>query len=146
MERRQFIGSLSGPVVAACAVCLGACSKSSSTTNGTSSGSNVPTPANVNFTVDLGSSLTTIGSSLVQSGVIVVRIAGGNAAASFTAVQAACTHEGTTINFSASGNQFVCPNHGSTFSTSGKVTLGPASTALKQFTVVVNGSIMTVTG
>lgn len=139
MERRKFIGTLSAPVVAACAVCMGACSKSSSGGNGTAGGS-------ANFTVDLGSNLLTIGSSLVQSGVIVVRLATGNIPASFTAVQVACTHEGTSINFNAAQNKFICPNHGSTFSTSGSVTLGPATTNLKSYNISISGNTMTVTG
>ncbi|HEX7691566.1 MAG TPA: Rieske 2Fe-2S domain-containing protein [Sediminibacterium sp.] len=139
MERRKFIGTLSAPVVAACAVCMGACSKSSSGGNGTAGGS-------ANFTVDLGSNLLAVGSSLVQSGVIVVRLAAGNTPASFTAVQVACTHEGTSINFNAAQNKFICPNHGSTFSTSGSVTLGPATTNLKSYNISISGNTMTVTG
>ena len=138
MERRQFLGSLTGPVVAACAVCMGACSKSA---EGGSSGA-----VSANFTVDLATSLLTVGSSLVQSGVIIVRLASGNVSSSFTAVQVACTHEGTSINYNATSGQFVCPNHGSTFTTSGAVTLGPASTSLKKYSLTINGTVMTVTG
>lgn len=144
MERRKFIGSLSSPVFAACAVCMAACSKSagSSSTPGTT----VTPPANANITVNLGSSLLTVGSSLVQDGVIIVRLAASNVPASFTAVQVACTHEGTSINFNASSNQFVCPNHGSMFTTAGAVTMGPATRALKQYSIAVSGNTMTVTG
>jgi cytochrome b6-f complex iron-sulfur subunit len=138
MERRQFLGTLTAPVVAACAVCMGACSKSS--VGGTSGA------VNANFTVDLSSKLTTVGSSLVQSGVIVVRLATGNVPTSFTAVQVACTHEGTAINYNQSAGQFICPNHGSTFTTTGAVTLGPAVNSLKVYTIAVNGNMMTVTG
>jgi cytochrome b6-f complex iron-sulfur subunit len=139
MERRDFINTLSGPVFAACAVCLGACSKNSA--GGSNTGA-----VNANFNVDLGTSLLTVGSSLVQSGVIVVRLASGNVPASFTAVQVACTHEGTSINYNGSSGNFVCPNHGSTFTTSGTVTLGPATNSLKKYNVVIAGNIMTVSG
>jgi cytochrome b6-f complex iron-sulfur subunit len=138
MERRQFIGSLSTPVLAACAVCMGACSKSSS------GGGSVA--ASANFTIDLTSSLLTVGSSLVQGGVIVVRTAAGNSVSSFTAVQVNCTHEGTSINYNSSQGIFVCPNHGSTFTTSGAVTLGPATTNLKKYDLTIVGTVMTVTG
>ena len=141
MERREFLGNLGGPVLAACAVCMGACSKGDSSTSTTP----VTTVA-ADFTVNLSTSLLTIGSSLVQDGVIVVRLAAGNVASSFTAVAVACTHEGTSINFNASGNNFVCPNHGSTFTTSGAVTLGPAGRALKQFNISINGTAMKVSG
>lgn len=145
MERRQFLGNLSGPVLAACAVCMGACSKGGdSSTPGT--GVVVTPPANANITVNLATNLLSVGSSVVQDGVIIVRLATGNTPSSFTAVQVACTHEGTSINFNSASNQFVCPNHGSTFNTSGGVTLGPAAKALKQYTVSITGSTLTVTG
>ncbi len=142
MERREFLGSLTGPVTAVCAVCLGACSKSSNSP----SSSPAPIPPTVNFTIDLNSNLTTVGSSTVQSGVIIVRLASGNTTSSFTAVQVACTHEGTSINFNQSGNNFVCPNHGSTFTTNGNVTLGPAASALKKYNISIAGNIMTISG
>jgi len=139
MERREFLGSLTGPVLAACAVCMGACSKSGS------SGSVSPA-SNVNFTIDLAANLTTVGSSFISNGVIIVRLATGNTPSSFTAVQVNCTHEGTGINYIPSSNNFLCPSHGSTFSTSGTVTLGPASSSLKQYNVSISGTTMTVTG
>jgi cytochrome b6-f complex iron-sulfur subunit len=139
MERRQFLGTLTGPVAAVCAVCMGACSKSDG--GGGSNGG-----VSANFTVDLASNLLTVGSSMVQSGVIIARLASGNTTSSFTAVQVACTHEGTSINYNSSSGQFVCPNHGSTFTTSGTVTLGPATNALKKYNISINGTVMTVTG
>ena len=146
MERRAFLGSLTGPVIVACAVCMGACSKSgSSPSTPPTGGTPGPGGGPANFTIDLSNSLTTVGSSLVQSGVIVVRLAAGNAPASFTAVQVACTHQGTAINFNQASNNFVCPNHGSTFSTSGAVTLGPASSSLQKYNISIAGNTMTVT-
>jgi len=118
---------------------MGACSKNSSGGGGSAGGS-------ANFTIDLTSSLLTVGSSLVQSGVIVVRIAAGNVVSSFTAVQVNCTHEGTSINYNASQGIFICPNHGSTFTTTGAVTLGPATTNLKKYDININGTVMTVVG
>lgn len=143
MERRKFLGTLSAPVLAACAVCAAGCSKSGGS-GGTTGGGVIGGAAN--FTVDLNSSITTVGSSTVQNGVIVVRLAAGNTPSSFTAVQAACTHEGTTINYNSGQTKFICPNHGSTFSTAGAVTLGPATTDLKVYNIVINGTIMTVSG
>ncbi len=137
MQRREFLGSITSPVLVACAVCMGACSK----TGGGSSGA-----VSANFTVDLSTNLIAVGSSLVQSGVIVVRLAAGNVPGSFTAVQVACTHEGTSINYNAGSGIFICPNHGSTFTTTGAVTLGPASTSLKQYAMIINGTTMTVSG
>jgi Rieske Fe-S protein len=83
---------------------------------------------------------------LVRDGVIVVRLASGATASAFTAVQVNCTHEGTSINYNAQAGQFICPNHGSTFTTSGAVTLGPAAKALKLYSVVVTGTSLRVSG
>lgn len=142
MERRAFLGTLTGPVVAACAVCMGACSKSADGGTNTGGGGGVA----ANFTVDLSTNLTTVGSSVVSNGVIIVRLATGNIPNSFTAVQVACTHEGTSIAYNSSQGKFICPNHGSTFSTTGAVTLGPAATNLKTYNIAIAGNIMTVTG
>jgi cytochrome b6-f complex iron-sulfur subunit len=139
MKRRAFLGSITGPVVAACSVCMGACSKTggdSFTSGGVAA----------NFNVDLGSNLTAIGSSILQNGVVIVRLAAANVPASFTAVQAACTHQGTLVNYNQSANKFICPNHGATFSTTGAVTQGPATNALKVYAIAISGSVMTVTG
>ncbi len=86
-----------------------------------------------------------MGDSKVLNGVILVHIASGNTPSSFTAVQVACTHEGTAIGYNAAQSKFVCPNHGSQFSQTGQVTLGPAATNLKAYTVTINGTIATVT-
>ena len=140
MKRRAFLGSITGPVVAACAVCMGACSKTGGGDSFTSGG------VTANFNVDLLTNLTTVGSSILQNGVVVVRLAAANVPASFTAVQAACTHQGTLINYNQSANKFVCPNHGATFSTTGAVTQGPSSNPLKVYTITIVGSNMTVNG
>ena len=141
MKRREFISNVGLSVAGVCAVCLGACSKSNTPGGGGGGGG----PTNVNFTVDLNSNLLSVGNSLVQSGVIVARIAAGNVASSFTAVQVNCTHEGFSINFNSAQNIFICPNHGSQFSTQGTVLVGPATANLKKYNVAVNGSLLTVT-
>ncbi len=139
MERRHFLGTLSAPVIVACAACLGACSKSGTSSN------NVTAPTNVNFTVDLSASITTIGASIIQSGVIVVRLAAGNTVPSFSAVQVACTHEGTNVNFNNTTRQFNCPNHGAVFTSAGAVVTGPATRPLQPFNMAISGNILTVT-
>jgi len=139
MHRKDFISTVSVSVAAVCAGCLAACTKSNSVTA-------APPPTGVNFNIDLASELLNVGDSKQMSAVLVVRLATGNAVASFTAVQVACTHEGTSINYVAAQNQFVCPLHGSTFSTSGTVVQGPAATALKKYTIVITNTTLNVTG
>ncbi len=140
MQRREFLGSLTGPVVAACAVCLGACNKSSS------GGSNGTSTATANFTLDLSTQLLTVGSSVAANGVLVARLTSGNTPSAFVAVQQACTHQGTSINFVSPSQGFLCPNHGAIFNTAGANTGGQSTAALKVYTVSVSGSTMTVSG
>jgi len=141
MDRRKFIANIGAPVFATCAVCLAACSKSGGSP---SSGNPGTTPANV--TIDLSSQLQTVGSSVLQSGIIVVRLAAANDPSSFTAVQSACTHQGTTLNYVSGNNDFECPLHGSRFTTNGAVLNGPATTPLKKYTISITGNTMTITG
>jgi Rieske Fe-S protein len=143
MKRREFLGTLTAPVAVACTACLAAaCSKSSE-----GGGNNAPAPpSNVNFTINQNTQLMTIGSSVSQSGVIVARLAAANQSSSFVAVQESCTHQGTNINFSAANNQFICPNHGAIFNTSGANVGGQNTAPLKVYTVAVSGTTLTVTG
>jgi Rieske Fe-S protein len=139
MHRKDFISTVGVSVAAVCTGCLAACSKGNSV-------SAAAPPSNVNFNIDLASDLLNVGDSKQVSAVLVVRLATGNAAASFTAVQVACTHEGTSINYVPAQNQFVCPLHGSVFSTSGAVVQGPAATSLKKYTIAVTNTTLNVTG
>ncbi len=148
MEREEFLSKLGLGVLMACTGCsLVSCGGSKNNDPAPNPGGGTPPPApgsGAVFTTDLNTSLLNIGDSKVSNGVILVRIASGNTASSFTAVQVACTHEGTAIGYNATQSKFVCPNHGSQFSQTGQVTLGPATTNLKTYTVTVNGNIATV--
>jgi len=146
MERDEFLSKLGIGALAVCmGTCMAACSKSDNAAPNNPGGGTVNPPAGgTTITADLSSSLTAIGDSKVSNGVIIVRIAAGNVASSFTAVQVACTHEGTSINYNNSQSLFICPLHGSIFSKTGAVVQGPATTALKQYTVTVASNTLTV--
>ncbi len=63
---------------------------------------------------------------------------------SFTVLTAKCTHQACTLTgFSA--DQFVCPCHGSRFTTSGAVARGPASRSLATFATTFDGTVLTFT-
>lgn len=143
MQRRDFLSDMGITIALACTGCLAACSKSASTPGGTTP-PNPPTNTGFPFTIDLNSQLATVGSSLVKNGVIVVRLDAANDVSSFTAVQVACTHQGTSINYLTSLGHFKCPNHGSEFSTTGSVLLGPATTALKDYKIALSGTTLTI--
>lgn len=146
MERHEFLAKLGIGMAAVCAGCsiISCGSKVNDPTPNSGGNNNPPTSGGELFTVDLNNELQSVGSSKVSNGVILVRLAAGTTASAFTAVQVACTHQGTPVNFNTNQGMFVCPNHGSEFSTSGAVVLGPAATALKQHAVTITGSTLTV--
>ncbi len=143
MERAEFLAKFGLGVAAVCTGCaLASCGSKSN--NPTPSGGNVgvtpPAGSGNLFTIDLTSQLPNLGDSIVKSGVIVVRLAAGNVTSSFTAVQVACTHQGTTIAYNENQQRFICPLHGSEFSNSGAVLLGPAASALQQYKVSIDSN------
>lgn len=144
MERDEFLSKLGIGIAAVCAGCaFGSCGKSN---DPGASGTKAPAAGSGTvFTADLNTELTSVGQTKAANGVILVRLAAGNTAASFTAVQIACTHEGTSINYNTAQGIFICPNHGSQFNTAGSVLLGPAAAALQKYTVSIAGSTLTVT-
>lgn len=94
--------------------------------------------------VDGASPLANTGAmALVQAGntsLLVTR----TGATTFTALTAICTHEQCEINGSNSG-RFVCPCHGSIFSTTGSVITGPAISPLRNFATSFAGTTLTIT-
>jgi cytochrome b6-f complex iron-sulfur subunit len=57
----------------------------------------------------------------------------------FSAVNAACSHQGCVLKWQPAKKALVCPCHGSTFGPDGKVLQGPASRALATYPVLVDG-------
>jgi len=107
------------------------------------SGGEVPDPnpgggsGKVDFSIDLNNAtyatLKNVGGNVVvkPQNIIVARTTSNN----FIAVSAICTHEASTINYRASTNDFLCPNHQSEFKADGTVQKGPATTALKKYSI-----------
>jgi len=61
-----------------------------------------------------------------------------------TVLTATCTHEGCTVT-GFDNPQFVCPCHGSRYTTSGSVANGPASQPLRQFASQVAAGVLSFT-
>lgn len=57
----------------------------------------------------------------------------------FTAVRAACPHQGCAVNFVSGSEGFVCPCHNSRFSSTGARISGVATSGLQQVDVEVGG-------
>jgi cytochrome b6-f complex iron-sulfur subunit len=136
MTRKEFIDQV-GVGVAAILIpgCMG----------GLSSCSNAATipaaPTNIDFTLDVSTgALSKNGGYLVSNGIVVARTAAGG----FLAVSAACTHQGTTVQYISANNYFYCADHGATFSASGQVTGGPANRALTSYSTTLTGTSLRV--
>lgn len=104
---------------------------------------NTGNTGNNKITLDLTdpaySVLNTSGGSLVYLNLIIA-----NTGTSFVALAKACTHAGCTVNYDSGAKNFPCPCHGSKFSLTGSVVNGPATVALKSYSVSRNGDILTV--
>ena len=138
MDRKEFLSQLGmGAAGLVLFGCLGGCEKDT-----------VPAaPTNVNLTLDLTSTsyskLLTPGQfAYTNNGIIVAQTNSG----SYIAVSQYCTHQGVTVNYEATANDFYCSAHGSKFSATGAVVNGPAGSPLKQYTVTKTGNTLTIKG
>ncbi len=97
----------------------------------------------VTLTIDSSSPLSPVGgAALVQAGSTQLLVA-RTAASAFSALTAICTHEACTIT-GFSDSKYVCPCHGSTFDTAGRVISGPAASSLRMFTASLSGNVLTI--
>ena len=96
------------------------------------------------LTIDASSPLASVGrAALVQSSAgnfLVARTAQDT----FAALTATCTHQACTITGFGAAN-YVCPCHGSQFTTSGQVSSGPATRALRTFQTQFTNDVLTIT-
>ncbi|RWY55679.1 QcrA and Rieske domain-containing protein [Mucilaginibacter gilvus] len=139
MERHEFLAKLGIGLAAVCTGCsLVSCGSNPKNEDPT------PTADGNIFTTNLDAELLNVGDAKVSNGVILARTAAGNAAASFSAVQVACTHEGTFINYNPTAGIYICPLHGSRFSKEGFVLQGPAASSLKKYNVIITGTSLAV--
>lgn len=141
MDRKEFFSKVGfGAAAALLPACIAGIATSCSSDNSTSP-SPAPAPSGVDFLLDVSTgSLTTNGGFLVTKGIVVARTNSGT----YIAVSASCTHEGTNVNYNASGNNFICPNHGAQFSSTGAVTQGPANSNLKKYNTTLTGNSLRV--
>lgn len=144
MERKDFLKNIGQFSTLVCAAgFINACSKSNATPANNNGGNNNNNNGSL-ITANLSSELLSIGSAKSQGTVIVIRTAAGNTASAFVALSLICTHMGCTVNYDQSSESFKCPCHGSEYNVDGKVTQGPAPSALKSYTVTIANGELTV--
>jgi cytochrome b6-f complex iron-sulfur subunit len=141
MKRTEFLHTVSGGFATVCVSCLTtACSKNEEPTPNA-----VSTPVtNKVFTVKLDSELKSINDFIAKSGIIVIRLASGNAVSSFLAVSSACPHASATVEYISKTTSFYCSAHGSTFGADGSLISGPAPKGLTKLVVEITGTTLTV--
>lgn len=98
----------------------------------------------VTVPVGAGSPLASAGSMAMTQTSLGTFLLARTSATTLSVLTATCTHEQTTINMT-DGSQFVCPNHGAVFTSSGSVVRGPASRSLQQYPATITGDNATFT-
>lgn len=141
MDRKEFLAQMG---LTSAAIFMGTCLVGCSKDDGGGGVVVPPAPTGVDFTINLSdaanASLGTAGGYMYRSGIIVAR----TLADQYIAVSQVCTHQGTTVVFEGNNNRFYCPNHGSTFSTTGVVNNGPAGSPLTKYNTALSGSNLRV--
>jgi len=138
MDRKEFLTAI-GMGAASVAVfnCIG-CSK------GSSGSPSTPAPTNVDFTLDLtaaaNSELNTNGKYIYANGIIIARTTSG----AYIAVSQNCTHETYNVIYKPINNQFYCPNHGATFSSSGVSSGIETSKPLTSYKTALTGTSLRI--
>ena len=97
----------------------------------------------VQVQIDSSSPLNTVGgAAMVRSsaGIVLVARTGQD---TFTALTSICTHQTCTISGWDSGN-YVCPCHGSRFTTGGRVVNGPAPAPLRTFNTSFSNNVLSI--
>ncbi|MFC6221638.1 ubiquinol-cytochrome c reductase iron-sulfur subunit [Hymenobacter artigasi] len=143
INRKDFLQLFGlGATALVASACLGGCGSSKSSDP-------VPGASGVDFTVDLTAAssapLNDAAKGYLYSptrDVIVAKTTAGT----YVALQAPCTHDGTSVYFTQSQSRFVCPNHNAIFDVAGTVLSGPAPRALKQYTVTQTGTSLRIMG
>ena len=149
LNRGEFLRSLGMSSAALMAFyCMGTLTSCSS---GSSDPTPTPTPTpgtgtgtgTLDLTASGNSALKTEGGYVYNRSMIVARVKGG----SYVALSRACTHQGTNVQYRLTQNDFYCPNHGSEFSPTGTVEVGPAGTPLTLYKTVLSsdGNTLTIT-
>lgn len=138
MTRKDFFARVG---FGAASVLVPACIAGLATSCSTDGGNSSSAPSNVNFTLDISTGSLSVDKGFLVSNQIVVARVNAN---TFIAVSAACTHEGTNVNYVGSSNSFHCPNHGANYSNTGVHLNGPGSANLKQYNVTLTGNSLRV--
>lgn len=143
MKRSEFIRSLglgSGALMAF--YCLGTLSSCTNESDLLSSSTVNPSTGKIDFVLDLtldaNKVLASTGGFLYNENIIIAKVKSG----AYVALSKVCTHQGTTVVYQKDTDDIYCPNHGSMYDITGKVTKSPAPLPLKMYITDYNTSTM----
>ena len=138
MNRREFLGWVGvGGLASYFPVALAACSQKI----GQSSVSTTPSRGDGFTKVGTVTELEQKG-QLSQDQVLIVRAS--SEPKTIVAVNPTCTHAGCTVTWEKDQKAFVCPCHGSQFTSDGKVLQGPANKPLPTYPTKLEGDTILV--
>lgn len=141
MERREFLEKIGvGAAFALTATCLGSCN-----TGGFGGAQQSPAPTSVNITLDLTlpqyAALKNDGGYIVTNGIVVARTIDG----SYAAASARCTHQGGTVRYNQSADDWYCPVHGAQYNlTTGAGLNAYGRNGLKIYQTSLDGQKLTI--
>jgi len=95
------------------------------------------------ITVDAASPLAAVGGAATVTASTGTYLVARTSQSACTTVTAVCTHEGCAVTGFAN-SLYVCPCHGSEFSTTGAVVQGPAAAALQPFPTTLVNNVVTI--
>ncbi len=147
--RREFCAHACHALSVVAAGSLTACGGSSTSPSGGSAPQAPVIAATLNGRVvsvalDTATALSTVGSAGIVQVAVGSFLVARTAQDTYTALSSTCTHEACVVNGFSAG-RYVCPCHGSQYTTSGAVVVGPATRALTQFPTQVSGTMLTFT-
>ena len=146
MKRDEFLHLFGFGATLLLTGCLGSCG--SKTDTQPAPGPGTPGQGGVDFTLDTAAPANArlhdpaFGYVYDATGRVIVAKTTAN---SYVARAAACTHQGTAVQYEPGAGSFLCPNHGSRFGPTGAVLNGPANTALRSYQAVLTGTLLRVT-
>lgn len=147
MERKDFLKKIAagGSILLTAPIIFSSCSEDDDPANENGNPNNNGNGNSSEIIIDLNSAdfsaLGTVGGFAYKDNIIICR----TGETSYIALSKLCTHSQCTVTYNHSGSELPCPCHGSTFSTSGAVTNGPASSNLKKYTVTKDGNTLKIT-
>jgi cytochrome b6-f complex iron-sulfur subunit len=143
MERKDFIKKFAfgGSILLTAPMIFSACSKDEIQPPEEEPGDGNSNEIVVNLDEAAYADLKNVGGFAYKGDIIIFR----TSETSYLALSKLCTHSQCTITYNHTTGNMPCPCHGSTFTTDGAVTKGPAASNLKKYSVTKDGNLLKIT-